>query len=382
MKRNSGIIIGIISILIIIFILMCGCCCCFLEDTENETATIKETKVETENKESIEEIKTEEIVTKETPENEKQKLEQSMLQYTEEEDKIENTTKSKFSEKLGEDTSLYFESALKECNFNIDEVKSLKEEFDWTSGKVYSFNYGNFDYGYDNFELYVFENGQICSINYNDIKIYDYSKSSLNVYDFFEPNFVNAEMAIYIQDIVNTCLNYPNYAKYEAYTFWGCKKVYDYYIIYSTVNAPNAFGMYEDVIFRVDLKKDDTTFTPKCVAINQKIIMGKDETPEIIREDIERNILEKSDENSIILTYNQLGEYGKQGEYDIEYYLPVGTYIINKHSGMGFFIQNINNEDDFEMYKFDENGDTITISIKDNYYLGLMVNTTIEVQKQ
>lgn len=104
-----------------------------------------------------------------------------------------------------------------EANIDPSQVKNIKKETDWINGQRISFYYkGN------TFVVYLYENGEVASINRNDFKIYEQGYEALNVDDFILGSTVDVKAKAV--ENVKSFLKYPRTASFSTFN-WRMYKI-------------------------------------------------------------------------------------------------------------------------------------------------------------
>ncbi|MGI5989587.1 MAG: hypothetical protein ACOX78_04915 [Lachnospiraceae bacterium] len=102
----------------------------------------------------------------------------------------------------------------------------------------------------------------------------------------------------------------------------------------------------------------------------------------VSRETVEDFSEETSDDDAIILTDGDTGQYGELSDDGyVHFIVPAGQYLAESLSGNVKIAQvNINDEEDYTFIAdFDSIGDTAEISVLDGYYLELTVNGQVKL---
>ena len=149
----------------------------------------------------------------------------TLLSYVENESISDDTLKQeKFDSNLNIETEVATNpiviNILKACleaNIDPSQVKNIKKETDWINGQRISFYYkGN------TFVVYLYENGEVASINRNDFKIYEQGYEALNVDDFILGSTVDVKAKAV--ENVKSFLKYPRTASFSTFN-WRMYKI-------------------------------------------------------------------------------------------------------------------------------------------------------------
>lgn len=97
-----------------------------------------------------------------------------------------------------------------EANIDTNQIKNLEKESDWINGQRISFSYKG-----SVLVVYLYENGEVASINKNDIKIYEQGYEALNVEDFILNS--STDVKAKACEHVKTFLKYPRTASFPLF---------------------------------------------------------------------------------------------------------------------------------------------------------------------
>lgn len=279
-----------------------------------------------------------------------------------------------------------FIKALKECNINPSNVKSLKKENDWNNGERYSFTYKG-----DVLWLYMYDDNTISSINLSltGVHIYDEKYESLNYEDYYISSDNMITMEVSAEEQVGMHLKDESSAKYNWNSY---QRSNEYFVISGTVKANNSFGQKVKSTVYVEFKLQNKTMNVIYIEINGKSMYGTKVVPQINR--VERKNNDTSDKTSIILKDGVLGNYGKydimDGKQYIRYYIPIGKYkttALVKNSM--FYVESIaihkeNGYDTPTTYntiKLKNKNDSQIIEVKEGQCISLVMGTRIKLEK-
>lgn len=345
----------------------------------------------------MEEKKAENNVSKEIKKEDKKetkkeepKKEKEEVKKEENKEKI-NTIEVITDEKLKED----FINACSLVGIEYDKIKNMEKEKDWDSGERYSFTYAEMP-----FRLYSNMDSTVNTIKLReDIDLYKQGYEPYTVDDYI----VNVDEAVKLQilceDLVKDKIKYPDTAKFPV-TSWRTDRNKNIYTISNNVKCKNAFGVKSTLPFSVTYGDFGKGYELIYFGLDNDVIVDKTaslEQEERKKIDEDDNNSENNDTqentNSIILTYGELGEYGKTINYDgietISYFVPNGTYTVKNKvkwckvnvakdeyykNSDGYMENEIVNTVEFSEYEQQE-----VIDVPVGTHIELTINATIEL---
>lgn len=278
-------------------------------------------------------------------------------------------------ELLGADGYNNFAEACGEINLDVNQISGFSQIDDWASGNRYSFTYKNTE-----FLLYMLQSNYVSGINVGSVHVYEDGKEPLNADDYLLDEATISSLEGMSEALVKQQLNYPDTANFDWWTTGSITRIQDYWILMANLTAKNALGQKETIEFRTDYKVNNGEGELAYFTMDGTTISGSENVPQINRGQAESKIKGSSD-NAIILTESQMNEYGVEEDGIILYYLPAGKYTtkcLNK--GMAFVCDPADDENAIS-YTFDSVGETKTIEIPEGWYIQLMINTSLEMNK-
>lgn len=268
-----------------------------------------------------------------------------------------------------------------EIDLNPDKIDLMSKIDNWASGERYQFVY----YG-NSLTLYAFEDMTVSSIKIGNSEIYKQGYSALSVNDYLIDTTTLASMETLAIEKVKQYLAYPDASDFPWVDGYSFGRVKDIYVVSGYVNASNAFGVTSEVDYYVEFRKDGDSFSTEFLYIDGEIYVG---TESVIKEEelteipIQTGSTDTSSNESFTIIGGTLGIYGVAYSEDgfdyIDYYIPVGRYMMSSSSSnTNVFmcsVEEYTNSDgyaepvDMQTFQFTTGEEVYTIDITEAYYL-------------
>jgi hypothetical protein len=271
-----------------------------------------------------------------------------------------------------------FEAVCEAIGLDVSKIKNWNALDDWANGARYGFTY-------EGMSLVVYCNydNTIQTIRKGvDTRIYERGYEPYQISDYIVDENIAYALVPYAEDTVKLALNYPATADFP-FLGWAYGRDGDIYILQSTVEAQNGFGVESEMPFTVMFDMG-TEGKAKCVYLQLDGAVVSDERPP----PPERKQVEVAEGNSpdvpdgaILLVDGELGEYGKKDpkypEY-VDFYIPAGTYEVtnNSKSSIVMIIDEQTNEE-VNRLELVVNGMTGEIIISDRQHIELVMYSNV-----
>lgn len=282
-----------------------------------------------------------------------------------------------------------FLNACSQIGMDVDEITDFKQVDDWAGGPRYSFLYLNMP-----LRLYCNMDSTVNSIKLGlDEDIYKQGFEPYQISDYIVDATTSTELQILAEDQIKDYLNFPSTADFSWLDLsFGRKK--EVYSVSSTVSAQNAFGVEQDLPFKLMYKMTDNTTTLIYLEIDGNILINNTssiETEE--RKEVQStcDTDETSEAEVINLIDGQLGKYGKTVNIDgtdyIKYFVPEGKYTITNN---GKWCKVFLTKDEYftnssgyteneiiETFDFTEPNQTATVTVGSDQIIELTINANV-----
>lgn len=290
---------------------------------------------------------------------------------------------------LDETLRVNFLSACEQIGMKWEEIDNLKQVDDWTSGSRYSFTYQGMS-----FRLYANMDSTVNTIKLGaDTDIYKQGFEPYQVKDYMVDSAVASKLQVMSEEYVKNHLNYPSSADF-AWLDWAYGRDHDIYSVSSTVTAQNAFGIKDELPFRlIYLINDDSTkllyFELDGTTISNN--MDTISTPDRKKVSNENSSDIVSENGDILLVDGELGTYGKSIDLDgftsINYYVPEGNYtVLNNGKWCKVYLakdEYYKNPDGYmenelvDTLEFSEYGESKTLTVKNGEHIELTLGANV-----
>ena len=291
---------------------------------------------------------------------------------------------------------------------NIAGISDVEQIEDWAGGKKFRFMYTDLETLERSFlTIACNANSSIQSLWCGKAEVYarGYEPYAIKDYISFSEGDIADSLYILSQNALENLLKYPSSAKFSTdytYSYDGTSEE-GICLINGTVNAKNAFGMQEDIPYVVGFSVTGDSATLKYIKMNHEIYLNtlgnatiEDRKPVDIKTPADKMITSTIDSNTIRVSYNEAGDYGKLVTYDgvtsFEYHVPSGTYIITNNSNKcGVYICSndyYKNVDGFmenevsEWIDFSEKGEQFTATVSEGEHIELSIGADITLTPQ
>lgn len=226
-----------------------------------------------------------------------------------------------------------FINACNQIGMDPEQIKDLEHVDDWINGPRYSFTYSGMS-----FRLYCNTDSTVNTIKLGaDTDIYKQGYEPYNVADYIVDTSIASELTTLSESYVSSQLNYPSSADF-AWLDWNYSRDHNLYSVSSTVTAQNAFGVEDELAFRLIYQVNDGTAKLLYFELDGNVLLNNlNSVSKPERKKIETPQAEKAENssNSIVLTDGELGKYGKEvdldGETYIDYHVPEGKYSVSNN---------------------------------------------------
>lgn len=226
-----------------------------------------------------------------------------------------------------------FLNACNQIGMDPEQIKDLERVDDWINGPRYSFTYSGMS-----FRLYCNTDSTVNTIKLGaDTDIYKQGYEPYNVADYIVDSSIASELTTLSESYVSSQLNYPSSADF-AWLDWSYGRDHNLYSVSSTVTAQNAFGVEEELSFRLIYQVNDGTAKLFYFELGGNVLLNNlNSVSKPERKKIETPQTEKAEASgeSIVLTDGELGKYGKEidldGETYIDYHIPEGKYTVSNN---------------------------------------------------
>ncbi|MGI6507174.1 MAG: hypothetical protein ACOX4A_02145 [Saccharofermentanales bacterium] len=224
---------------------------------------------------------------------------------------------------------LDFINACEQIGMDIERIVGLKQVDDWVSGPRYSFTYSG-----GAFRLYCNMDSTVNCIKLGvDTDIYKQGYEPYKVSDYIVDPAISDDLQTKTEDYVKGQLKYPTTAVFSLFD-WSFGRERDLYSVSSKVSAKNAFGVEDEIMFKLIYQVDASTTTLMYFELDGTTVvnnMSSIDVPE--RKKIEDpGANSETETEAIVLKYGELGKYGKTISLDgldyINYHVPAGKYTI------------------------------------------------------
>lgn len=280
-----------------------------------------------------------------------------------------------------------FIRACKQIELDAMKIKDFKQVDDWVSGTRYSFTYLDLP-----FRLYCNMDSTVNTIKLGkDMDLYKRGYEPYPISDYIVDSSVSSELQTKSKEYIKKQLNYPATANFPLLD-WSIGRERNQYSVSSKVTAKNAFGVKEEIQFKlIYLVGDDTATMLYCELGGNILINNMDSAPSSERKRTETQGSASESNFEIVLEEGQLGTYGKTIEIDgyeyIKYHVPKGKYtIINNgklckvYLAKDKYFKNSDGYMENEIVKtisFTYYGETETIDIGSGEHLELSLNAIV-----
>ena len=134
-------------------------------------------------------------------------------------------------------------------------IKNWEKKSDWVSGERYSFTYEGLS-----LTLYTNMDDSINSLNLGiDIKLFSEGFEPYQISDYIPDKSLTNGLYEKAKQAITPYLNYPSTAKFALNC--GVGRDHDIYIIQSSVTAQNAFGVADEIPFKIHFAMNDNNAT-------------------------------------------------------------------------------------------------------------------------
>ncbi len=283
-----------------------------------------------------------------------------------------------------------FINACKLIGMDTEKIKGIQQIDDWISGPRYSFTYsGTF------FQLYCNMDSTVRTIKLGiDTDIYKQGFEPYQVSDYIVDSSIAAELQMMAEDYVKSKLNYPATADFPWFD-WSYSREGDLYSVRSKVTAKNAFGVEDELPFRLIYQIDGNTATLLYSELDLVVLVNNMDSVSIPeRKEIEVAYTgTESEVGEIVLVDGRLGDYGKvitlDGSDYINYHVPSGSYTITNNGkwckvylAKDEYFKNIDGymeNEIVETIEFSNYGETKTVIIDSGEHLELTMSATVSL---
>ena len=224
-------------------------------------------------------------------------------------------------------------TALQQIGISPNEISSLKKVDDWVAGERYTFTYKSLG-----LTIYTNMNSTVNSIRLGaDTNVYLQGYEPYQISNYLIDTQTMAKLESDAKAKVKSQLNYPSTADFP-WLDWSFGRDHDLYTVSSSVKAKNAFGVEDELPFKLIYQLTNNTYKVVYFSLDGSVVV--DNLASIKRPERQEVVVNNStngggNNTDIVLTYGQKGSYGKEvvidGEKYIHFYVPAGTYTIKNN---------------------------------------------------
>lgn len=281
-----------------------------------------------------------------------------------------------------------FINVCEQIGMDKQKIKDLEKADDWVGGTRYLFKYlGGF------FSLYCNMDSTVHSVKLGtNTYIYKQGYEPYQVSDYIVDPSVSAALQILSEDYVRSQLNYPSTAVFPL-SEWSFSRERDLYSVISKVTAENAFGVKDELAFRIIYQFENSSAKKVFFELDGSVLINRMDSitiPERKKIDT-KNIDQDLETVAIVLIEGELGNYGKTVSLDgfdyINYHVPAGSYtVINNGKWCKVYLAKddyYKNSDGYmdnvivETFEFSSYGESKTIFVSSGEHLELTINANV-----